>query len=249
MAKKVNVIDVSFDFRRDAQGKDPDLHSPTLKNYHKILWTKPLPSGSLFELQDGERGVYLQYQGVNIQMPLGSDTISNSYQETAKMKKIIKEIPQDKIESFGALGSTIGARLLFPSNRINGKMTINGARGFHSRIADRFDLTLECVRRHYLGLENPLNLVLNRYFDFFQLFHTFKGYVDFFFLNDLVNADYSIIKYFTEMADPFFDSPLPRNVSEYEDYRRNTMDFIDKRNNRIAGSASYQAFSKLTKYE
>ena len=39
------MIDVWFDCRQDANGKDPDQHSPTLKRYHAELWTKPLPDG------------------------------------------------------------------------------------------------------------------------------------------------------------------------------------------------------------
>ena len=34
------MIDVWFDCRRDANGKDPDQHSLTLKRYHAKLWTK-----------------------------------------------------------------------------------------------------------------------------------------------------------------------------------------------------------------
>ncbi|MCG8654879.1 hypothetical protein [Yimella sp. NH-Cas1] len=36
---------------------------------------------------------------------------------------------------------------MFPANPIGGKVTINGAKGFHPRIKDRSDLTLECIRR------------------------------------------------------------------------------------------------------
>ena len=50
--------------------------------------------------------------------------------------------------------------MVFPANRIEKKNTINGARGVHPRIADRFDLTAECIRRHYLGIESPLAVVL-----------------------------------------------------------------------------------------
>ena len=41
--------DPTFDFRNEASG-DPDEHSPTLRAYHKLLWSKPLPSGDMFEL-------------------------------------------------------------------------------------------------------------------------------------------------------------------------------------------------------
>jgi len=36
----------------------------------------------------------------------------------------------------------IGGMIVFPGNRIDGKMTINGARGCYRKISDRFDLTL-----------------------------------------------------------------------------------------------------------
>lgn len=63
--------------------------------------------------------------------------------------------------------------------------SINQARGINSRIRDRFDLTLESIRRHYLGTVNPLADVLARHSDFFDLFGDFRGYVDHFLLNDL----------------------------------------------------------------
>ena len=44
-------IDITFDFQKDTPpGKDPDAFSPTLSRYHKLLWSKPLPSGVVFEL-------------------------------------------------------------------------------------------------------------------------------------------------------------------------------------------------------
>src|SRR3954449_9843711 len=53
-------IDVTFDFRSDTPpGRDPDALSPTLRRYHKLLWSKPLPSGAPFVLDDTTRGVYL----------------------------------------------------------------------------------------------------------------------------------------------------------------------------------------------
>ena len=78
-------------------------------------------------------------------------------------------------------------------NRIDRKWTINQARGCLRRISDRLDLTLECIRRHYLGLDDPSRLgeTLKLYSDFFALFESFRGYVDFFLLQDLVTDDYS----------------------------------------------------------
>ena len=42
----------SFDLRTDAGGKDPDKRSPTLRRYHRLLWSEPLPGGAMFDLDD-----------------------------------------------------------------------------------------------------------------------------------------------------------------------------------------------------
>ena len=40
---------------------------------------------------------------------------------------------------------------------------INGTRGFNRKIADRFDLARECIRRHCPGQRNPLGAPLYAY--------------------------------------------------------------------------------------
>lgn len=45
------MIDITFDFRSDSKGKDPDTYSPTLNAYHRALWSKDLPNGEQMELQ------------------------------------------------------------------------------------------------------------------------------------------------------------------------------------------------------
>ena len=115
-------------------------------------------------------------------------------------------------------------------------MTINGARGWDSRIADRFDLTLECVRRYYLGEPSPTGLLgpaLARYPKFFALFGDFAGFVDFFLLQDLVDEATSTVKFFTPFED-FTASPLPATLDAYRGYRERSIEFIDARNDRIA---------------
>jgi|SRR3954463_344492 len=69
------VIDTSFDFRSDAGGKDPDVYSPTLRQYHKLLWSKPPPSGSLFDLDDTVRGAYLYHRSELGEFFLASDSV------------------------------------------------------------------------------------------------------------------------------------------------------------------------------
>ncbi len=227
-------IDTSFNFRSDSNGKDPDSHSPTLRNYHRNLWSKELPNGELLKIE--EIGSKLVYRFNMQTIRFGSDSISNSYIGTKKVEHLTKEIAQSEFEDFRDKGSTIGGYIIFPSAREDGKMTINGARGFNSKIGDRFDLTLECIRLHYLGLENPLedtfHLPTNKFF--FSLFRDFKGYVEFFLLQDLVDVGYTKVSYFTETMIPFSSSPIPENASEYLKYKDASIRFVALRNKRIA---------------
>ena len=166
----------------------------------------------------------------------GSDSISNSYIGTRKVEHLIGEISQSEFEEFRDKGSTIGGYIIFPSAREGGKMTINGARGFNRKIGDRFDLTLECIRLHYLKLENPLentfNLPTNKFF--FSLFRNFKGYVEFFLLQDLVDTKFEKVSFFTERETPFLKSPIPLTTAEYRDYKDASIKFVTLRNARIS---------------
>lgn len=227
------AIDITFDFRRDTPpGKDPDAFSPTLKNYHKLLWSKPLPCGITFSLSDLKHGAYLHHQSEAGEFYLSSDSAIHTFSNLPEMANIIKTINQEEMENFKALGYTIGGMLIFPSKRINGKATINGARGMHPRIKDRIDLTLECIRRHYENLNSPLSNVLNRYSNFFSLFKNFSGYLEFFLLQDLVSEDFQSVKFFLPFDD-FKTSALPVNPHAYRSYKCLATDFVNKRNQRI----------------
>lgn len=229
-------IDTTFDFRLDTPpGKDPDALSPTLRRYHKLLWSKPLPSGVVFELVDTTPQVYLHHHSKRGEFFLSSDTVVPSFTREPKIAHIINQIPADELDAFNTIGYTIGSMMVFPGNQIDGKMTINGARGFHPRIKDRFDLTVECIRRHYKSENSPLGKTLERYADFFDLFEDFRGYVEFFLLQDMVVEDFSTIKFFIPFDD-FKTSPLPANTEAYTVYKQQAIEFIIARNQRMLES-------------
>ena len=232
-------IDVAYNFYMDSEGKDPDKYSPTLRKYHQILWSKELPTGGRFELTDTSPDKYLSYLTSEKHIDLSSDSIANSYMnsQNKEISRIVERIDQEIVESFRQLNGTIGGYLLFPSQRINGKMNINGSRGFSKVIADRFDLTLECIRLYYQEKSSPLYEVLARYKDFFQLFGDFNGYVDFFLLNDLLDSNGSI-KMFLEKKNVFVKSGYPESQEDYLIYREKTMEFVYLRNLRIDKSLS-----------
>ena len=106
---------------------------------------------------------------------LSSDTVIPTLTRWIALKPITEQIPDTEKEAFEAIRYTVGGMIVWPGNQVGGRMTINGARGFLWRIADRMDLTFECIRRHYLGLSSPLGVVLARYSDFFALFEDFSG--------------------------------------------------------------------------
>jgi len=226
-------IDITFDFRWDTpQGKDPDAFSPKLRTYHKILWSKPLPSGVVFELDDTTRHIYLHHRSEVGEFFLSSDAVIPTFSRDRRISHFISQIPVEEREVLDRIGYTIGGMMVFPGNRLGRKMTINGARGFHPRIKDRFDLTVECIRRHYHNERSPLSDTLARYADFFGLFGGFRGYVEFFLLQDLVTEDYSAVRFFTPFED-FSTSPLPGSIDAYLAYRQFAVDFIKARNSRI----------------
>lgn len=215
----------------DANGGDPDSTSPILRTYHKLLWSKPLPSGDLFDLNIDKPGYYLYHNSVLGEFSLGSDAITHSYRNQIKKKWLTAQIPEEVQELFDR-GSTIGAYLIFPNNQVDRKHTINQARGILRLIDDRFDLTLECIRRFYIGEPSPLEDALKRYTSFFQLFETFKGYVDFFLLNDLVDEHCDVKLYLP--FDDFQSPPKFRKVEDYLVYKSRVESFIKSRNQRIA---------------
>ena len=232
MSEQTLSIDTTFNFYSDSGGKDPDSHSPTLKKYHKLLWAKPLPNGKVFSLSDTESDSYLTYISEQEKISLSSDSISNSYRDKKALSSIVQDLSKE-VEEFRNLGSTIGGYILFPSKKIDGKMTINGARGFNQKIADRFDLTLECIRLHYLGMSNPLQEVLTQNAAFFKLFESFAGFVDFFLLQDLVDVNYESINFFTPIKQMFESLPLPASKEDYLQYMKSSTSFTAKRNERI----------------
>lgn len=226
-------IDTTFDFRSDTPpGTDPDSYSPTLRAYHRQLWSKQLPNGEVFELDATTPRSYLHHRSSLGEFSLSSDAVIPTFTRELKMAGIIAQISASDYQAFSRVSYTIGGMMIFPAQRVGGAMTINGARGFHPRIKDRFDLTVECIRRHYLGLVSPLSETLARYGDFFDLFGDFRGYTEFFLLQDMVNDPADRVEFFAPFDD-FAGSPLLLTLDKYIEYREAAIEFIQSRNRRI----------------
>ena len=228
------MIDTSFNMYSDANGGDPDATSPTLRSYHKFLWSKSLPSGDHFVLRDDMPGYYLCHSSALGDFSLGSDAITHSYKNQINKRWLTTQIPKEVQELFNH-GSTIGAYLVFPNNQVERKHTPNQARGILRLIDDRFDLTLECIRRHYADETSPLAETLKRYAAFFQLFETFEGYIQFFLLDDLLDEQGTVRFYLP--FDNFQSPPKFMDVNDYLAYKIRVESFINARSRRIESYA------------
>jgi len=236
-------IDIDFDFQSEAGGRDSDRYSPTLQEYHRLLWSKKLPNGEVFKLSKikANRLYHMSELG---EFTLSSDRAVATFSTWKSMEPVISRIDKNKLADFVRITDSIGGIIVWPSNQIDGLQTINAARGFNRRIADRLDLTIECIRRYYLGDNSPLYDTLLRYKDFFDLFVDFKGYIDFFLLQDAISEDYQSVK----ISDPFDDfssSPAPKNIEEYIAYMEATRPLVEQRNKRI--DAFVRKMSKVIK--
>jgi hypothetical protein len=201
-----------------------------------LLWNKPLPSGKRFKLTANEKPPYcLTHKSELGKFCLSSDSILHTYTRWTResMARIIRTIPKCESGEVYDLASTISGYIVFPANQIERKPTINGIRGMHPRIMDRFDLTLECIRRWYQGEESPLYIHLERYKDFFQLFETFKGYYTFFLLDDLVDGGSGTVRFWLQFSDFGKTAPLPADLDEYLLYRKNVVEFANARSKRM----------------
>ena len=218
-------IDVNFDVQTDSNGKDPDSASKTLKTYHQLLWNKPLPNGEVMELKM-ERG-FLKWKD----MWFGCDSITASF---LHYRFPLKDYVEHNIPDFAEFKKeywhktyTIGGSIIFPMVR----WSMNQARGCSVKICDRWDLTLECIRRFYIGEPTPLDKALDKSREFFKQFVDFKGYVDFFLLQDCVDEQYNVKLW---LNTPLFVSlPMPKDMKEYMMWINYQLEFVTKRNQRI----------------
>lgn len=237
------LIDVTFDFTTDTPNywecfragldrPDPDTKSAKMREYQQLLYTKNLPNGEKFELQQGNSVKdYLYWKDFEF----GSDSIINMYIHHKTLKWLIDDVKK-QINDFNKFyeeylrkSYTIGGEIIFPKY----PKSINVERGrYNGKIKDRFDLTLECIRRFYRNEQSPLYNVLKENDKFFALFIDFKGYVDFFYLNDLVSEDYMSINFYLDF-DNFERDAIPQSVEEWNSLYEKQMEFLQKRNLRI----------------
>ena len=227
----MNEFDINYDYRKDSICGDPDTDSNKLYEVHQYLWSKKLRNDNLLYLEKikigGKFSRYLlkNNSGDNLSSDRMCPHFIGSYR--GKLDHLINETDKEEIKY---IVRTIGGHIVFPAHKKDG-LTINQARGVNKKICDRFDLTLECIKRFYENRQSPLYNTLMRYEDFFKLFENFENYIEFFLLQDFVDNECNVN--FSLPFNDFQRTPLPENREEYLLYKEHIFDNIKRRNIRI----------------
>ncbi len=161
--------------------------------------------------------------------------------------------------------NTIGGFMLFPRH----DCSINQARGMSDRIQDRFDLTLECIRRMYeSGFptgSNPLFDMSKEDKEYFEMFGSFENYAKFFCLNKSYDGKHNWV---TEDCSAVYDLmsengedtlskegwpteilhcdyKSEEKIAKWWTFYRNIMSRLDARNQQIAELLSNNSVKDL----
>lgn len=230
----MDFIDTSYCFYSDPDYvSDADRDSRLLQRWHAVLWSKELPDGSSLEWETTEFPcvVHTSDRG---DFRLSSDTIATTHGRYRAVSHLYAALGAAAQDAYECAFYTIGGFLVFPRH----PYSLNQVRGQRGQIADRFDLTLECIRRHYVQGDSPLADVLRVDADFFALFGIgpagFAAYVDFFHLGALVEGGTVRDLLGTGEVKGFDEPALPQSQDAYARYLDQIAQFVEARNARIA---------------
>lgn len=239
----MGTIDPDQDFASWYRKKrDPDRYCERLYQWHQSLWSRAVPGVTGFELDIVEGYVFeVLLRAVNgTQVRLASDSIiptwSSDGWKSMRGAHLTSEIESDT-DDFYRTACTIGGYILFPrSGPGQSGDTLNTLRGKNRTIADRLDLTLECIRRHYVrdDTDTPLRARLDTDSAFFALCDSFDAYVRLFLLDDLVTENRRVLSLMTGEPIGTFHTPgYATTPAEYAAYRTRSIAFVQARNDRI----------------
>ena len=253
-------------FLWDKQSKEFKIPEVSLnKNYELEINKKDICLGS-----DSIMSIYWhwagkQYPYKNMQEII--DYVNSNIENTAEYRDLCKEIDEnfsdaanlrhkpDKEQATDIFknfiwcylqkANTIGGFVLFPRH----PSSINSMRGCNSKIRDRFDLTLECIRRAYqeniFDNEeiNPLLGISSEDKKFFRMFGSFENYAKFFCLDESYDDKHNWVNETGQVLNLFDNQPLDNwdfNKSEvlptadnWWTFYRNIMDRLEARNKQI----------------
>jgi hypothetical protein len=228
--------------------RDANAYSPELYNCHSELWSKALPNGETLKLRFCPKGVdrktgrpykpfILKDEDESFRLPLTSDTIAPSYN---KLAKLLRQgvIDEKQANEYLRAGRSTGSFLIWPirGDKENSNNTINIVRA--RTVSDRIDLTLGHLQKWYEGQHGSpggLYKTFQLYSSYFELFVTFKGFADFFYLQDFISEDNSKVKLFNRHGGNVTGRESVEQLGNKDvlEYIRWILDIIELRSTRI----------------
>ena len=103
MHYNIYMINVNFDFQREAGYRDSDRYSPTLREYH----SRKLPCGKYFDLEYAPNNC-LKTVVDGATLILSSDRAVASFIRNRKVLTFIDTTDKDAVTQFKSLTDTIG---------------------------------------------------------------------------------------------------------------------------------------------
>lgn len=220
---------------------DPDAVCEELREMHYRLYNRydshivrPFSFEKKYPLLS-PNGQYFYLYEANGNNRFGSDTMNSLYLYYEALQNIRYEMikcgrnPESEMEnSRRNIIYRPGNFIIFPKK--DKKVSINVARGnYRGKIKDRFDLTLDCIKKQYESRDNSLSWILQEYWDeFFGRFYDFNEYVHFFMLEDYLDEKNEVIRLIDNE-----EHILPKTLEEYDEYIKRISSIIDKRTQKI----------------
>ena len=228
---------------------DPDSKCYELyTDLKKELFCKNFPNGDLIrELKEKERtgkngSKYWELvikiesgNGEKKYFGLGTDYIGASVNWALKCN-----VSQKVIKEYLKVSRTLGGHIFFPrwqiSNNKERIKSLNIARGgeFISNkrpgFYDRFDIFLYDLKNWYDDVPSQLKKEFDSNKKWLELFVDFKGFINYFSLNNFLNSEYEVIDLTDSMnVIEKFKSYIPKEPSDYSLYFKNSSNIIIKR--------------------
>ena len=235
---------------------DPDVNSRKLYEAHIQFWNKRCEKYENINKISTHGQCECELKIDNTDIILGSDSIMSIYWHRTYgiTPKIMKEFNENIskfikntdytsfIRKYLRKSNTLGGFIVFPRHN----NSINQLRGTKSEINDRFDLTLECIKRYYNQEKenNPLYDVLEHNSVFFNMFGSFENYINFSCLGPWVNENYQVvdvfnsddkkIKLLSDWDGKTCDFPNTEcKASDWWRFYNNMMKHLEERNDKI----------------
>ena len=182
-------------------------------------------------MRDTTPGVYLHHRSDLGDFQLSSDAVIATFIRYAATARVIGQVPQAEHDEFDRLGYTMGGMMVFPGNKVDGKLTLNAARGFNRKISDGWTSPWSASDAT-TGTRTARSARTSAVRRLLRPVRGLPGLRRLLPAADLASADYETVRFFMPFND-FDPAVIPRDLHTYLEFRRLSIEFTEARNRRI----------------